>query len=212
MIHFLYAEHLGQHPKLRDGMFRDRAEQFKTRLNWDVTVTASGHEIDQYDGLNPLYAIWENADGGHGGSMRFLPTIGQTMVNDHFSEIIGGVRIESALIWESTRFCISPSASEAAGEIAAALMIAGCEIGLQFGLSDWVGVFDPRMVRIYRRIGWEPTLLGEKGQGRDRIGVGLWAISDAAQSRMCRAAGMTRDRPKAWFDAAFPHSDPARAA
>ena len=211
MIRYVYADQLPQFPKLRDSMFRDRAAQFKTRLNWDVRVDATGHEIDQYDLLNPLYAIWEAPDGRHGGSMRFLPTVGKTMVNDHFLELLGGVRIESPLIWECTRFCLSPRHDAHASEISAALMLAGCEIGLQFGLSDWVGVFDPRMVRIYRRIGWEPTVLGDAGTGRDRIAVGLWENTEAARDAICARAGFSRQTPAAWFTASF-HPAPARAA
>ena len=90
-------------------------------------------------------------------------------------------------------------------------MLAGCEIGLQFGLSDWVGVFDPRMVRIYRRIGWEPTVLGDAGTGRDRIAVGLWENTEAARDAICARAGFSRQTPAAWFTASF-HPAPARAA
>lgn len=212
MIRFIYAQDLDAFPTLRDSMFRDRATQFKTRLKWEVQVNATGFEIDQYDTLNPIYAIWEMPDGTHGGSMRFLPTVGQTMVNDHFTDILDGVRIESPLIWECTRFCLSPRHNDAASEVASALMIAGCEVGLQFGLSDWVGVFDPRMIRIYRRIGWEPTLLGEKGTGRDRIGVGLWQNSPAARDMMCHRAGYSIDTPAAWFAASFDHAIAHKAA
>ena len=204
MIRFMYADQLDTLPTLRDTMFRDRAQQFKTRLNWDVRVDATGYEIDQYDQMNPLYAIWEMPDGTHGGSMRFLPTTGETMVNDHFTHLTDGVRIESPLIWECTRYCLSPRFDGQAKEIASSLMVAGCEMGLQFGLSDWVGVFDARMVRIYRRIGWEPTVLGTVGEGRDKTSVGLWAVSEEARDAMCRIAGITTDTPAAWFEASFP--------
>jgi len=110
MIRYIYAEDLDNFPTLRDTMFKDRATQFKSRLKWEVTVNSTGHEIDQYDTLNPLYVIFELEDGTHGGSVRFLPTTGQTMVNDHFLDLTDGVRIESPLIWECTRFCISPRA------------------------------------------------------------------------------------------------------
>lgn len=203
MIRFIYAEDLAQMPKLRDTMFRDRATQFKTRLNWEVTVDSTGFEVDQYDTMNPMYAIWEMPDGTHGGSMRFLPTMGQTMVNDHFLDLTDGVRIQHPLIWECTRFCLSPHHPDAAAGIAGGLMAAGCEIGLQYGLSDWVGVFDPRMVRIYRRIGWEPTVLGEKGEGKDRIAVGLWQVSDAARDAICLKSGIASTEPEAWFNASF---------
>ena len=84
MLRYLYADDLHRFPKLADTMFRDRGHQFRDRLNWDVTVGADGHERDTYDALNPLYVIWQGADGRHGGSMRFLPTTGRTMVEDHF--------------------------------------------------------------------------------------------------------------------------------
>ena len=95
MLRYVYADQLHLFPKLADSMFRDRAEQFKTRLKWDVSVDARGHEKDQYDALNPLYVIWEMPDGTHGGSMRFLPSTGRTMVNEHFTDILGGGTVVS---------------------------------------------------------------------------------------------------------------------
>jgi len=213
MIHYIYAEDLDKFPKLRDTMFKDRATQFKSRLNWEVTVNSTGHEIDQYDTLNPLYVIYELEDGTHGGSVRFLPTTGQTMVNDHFLDLTDGVRIESPLIWECTRFCISPrTESFSAGKIAASLLISSCEMGLQFGASDSVGVFDARMVRIYRRLGWEPTVLGTKGEGKDKTSVGLWELSEEALDRMCNLSGISRETSQKWFDKGFSHDAHTYAA
>jgi N-acyl-L-homoserine lactone synthetase len=63
MIRYLYANELDKFPKLKASMFRNRADQFKTRLGWDVTVNEHGEERDQYDDLNPLYLIYENVDG-----------------------------------------------------------------------------------------------------------------------------------------------------
>ena len=59
MLRYVYADELHKFPKLAEGMFRDRADQFKTRLGWDVHVNEKGEERDQYDDLNPLYVIWE---------------------------------------------------------------------------------------------------------------------------------------------------------
>jgi acyl homoserine lactone synthase len=78
MLRYLYADQLDAFPKLRDSMFRDRADQFSERLGWEVSVDENGFEKDQYDALNPLYVIWEMPDGSHGGSMRFLPTTRRT--------------------------------------------------------------------------------------------------------------------------------------
>ncbi len=200
MLKYLYADQLETMPKLRDTMFRDRADQFQTRLGWNVSVDAQGFERDEYDDLNPLYVIWQRADGTHGGSMRFLPTVGSCMVNDHFLELTSGVRIESPLIWECTRFCLARGASPS---VAAALMLAGGEILKNFGIRHFVGVFDARMVRIYRRIGSSPTILGASGQGRDAISVGLWEFSRAAQTKVAEQAGISVELSRVWFDQAF---------
>ena len=37
MIRFIPATDLPLYPRLRDTMFRARADQFRTRLGWDVT-------------------------------------------------------------------------------------------------------------------------------------------------------------------------------
>lgn len=200
MLRYLYADQLRDEPKLHDTMFRDRADQFRDRLGWDVTVDARGFERDEYDDMNPLYVIWQRPDGAHGGSMRFLPTVGACMVNDHFLDLTGGVRIESPLIWECTRFCLSRGASPS---VAAALMLGGGEIMKNFGVRHFVGVFDARMVRIYRRIGASPDVLGASGQGRDAISVGLWEFSDEAQARVAEQAGLSPELSQMWFERAF---------
>ncbi len=202
MLTYLYGDQLESYPKLQRSLFRDRATQFRERLDWDVTVDKHGFERDQYDAQNPLYVIWQNAQGRHGGSMRVLPTTAPCMVNDFFSGIAGG-RISSPLIWESTRFCLAPDVGAEAGRVSAALMLAGCEIGLNFGLEHAVGVFDPRMVRIYRALGWSPEILGSQGIGRDRIYVGLWDFSEAVRYRLAQKAGISSELSRHWYNRAF---------
>ncbi|MEO9820479.1 MAG: acyl-homoserine-lactone synthase [Paracoccaceae bacterium] len=199
MLRYVYGHDLHKFPKLRDTMFRDRADQFQTRLGWDVSVDRDGMEVDQYDELDPLYVIWEQADGSHGGSMRFLPTTGRTMVNEHFGDLMSGP-IKSPTIWECTRFCLSQGAGS---HVAAALMLAGGEIMQNFDIHHFVGVFDARMVRIYRMIGSSPDVLGTSGEGRDKISVGLWHFEPDAQARVARRAGVSLAVSQLWFDRAF---------
>ena len=190
-------------------MFRDRADQFKIRLNWEVNVDAHGFERDEYDDLNPLYVIWENADGTHGGSMRFLPTVGRVMVNEHFPHLLGGGSISSPTIWECTRFCLSRGANP---KVAAALMLAGGEIMEGFGVEHFVGVFDARMVRIYRRIGSSPEVLGQEGEGRVQISVGLWHFASVAKAQVAQKAGLSPEISRLWFDRAFGSKECAELA
>ncbi|MEO0911469.1 MAG: acyl-homoserine-lactone synthase [Pseudomonadota bacterium] len=211
MIRFVYADQLSTVPLLAETMFRDRAVQFRERLQWDVTVDENGFERDEYDAFNPLYVIWEGEDGRHRGSMRVLPTLGRTMVNDHFTHLTDGVTIQSARIWECTRFCISPEAQDDGKRIAGGVMLAGHELGLRFGLLSSIGVFDARMRRIYKSIGWEPDVIGEGGEGRNKVCAGLWPFSLEIRARIAAAAGLEEDLGRQWFDASFPAYPPVEA-
>ena len=203
MIRYIYSDQLSQHPVLAESMFKDRAEQFKHRLDWNVTVNSAGWEVDEYDSLHPLYIIWENAEGRHGGSVRIMPSTGRIMTNEHFLDLTGGVRIASPLIWECTRFCLAPDTS--AG-VAAALLAAGVELGLRFGLEQAVGVIYSKTVPLYRRMGSEPDIIGSRGEGRDRISVGLWPISVEARAEISRRSGIPLSVIARWFDASFAES------
>jgi acyl homoserine lactone synthase len=184
-------------PLLRDTMFRDRAIQFRDRLRWDVTVDEAGHERDDYDDEDPLYVVWQRADGRHGGSLRLLPTMGRTMVNDHFLSLTNGVEIRSPLVWECTRFCLSPDPDR---RVAAGLMLGGGAVMRAFGLRHLLGVFDGPMIRVYRTIGASPDILGTHGTGRSSIGVGLWSHSPAAEARVALSAGLSQRLVLRWYE------------
>ncbi len=197
MLRYLYADEISRFPRLRDSMFRDRAQQFSTRLGWDVQVDAHGFERDEYDEMNPLYLIWEQPDGLHGGSMRFLPSVGRTMVNDHFAHLTDGVRIESPLIWECTRFCLAP---EGAGrQVSAALALGAGELMQAYKLKHYVGVFDRRMRRIYRLMGLKPEVIGTAGHGSEEIGIGLWSMDESVFAPTLALVGVSREVSKGWL-------------
>lgn len=207
MLRFIYASDLSAHPALARAMFRDRADQFARRLKWEVSVDHNGEERDQYDALNPLYVIWQRADGGHGGSMRLLPTTGRTMLAEHFAHLCPDGPISHPDIWECTRFCLAPGA---APHVAAALMLGGGEVLRGLGLRHYVGVFDARMTRIYRFIGSSPQVIGAAGTGRDRISAGLWHLSEADRQRVARRARLSPEISELWFRRAA--LTPARVA
>jgi acyl homoserine lactone synthase len=200
MIRFLFADQLHKYPKLRDTLFQDRAYQFKTRLNWAVDVDENGFETDQYDAMNPLYVIWEMPDGRHGGSMRLMPITGRCMINQHFGDLLVDGPVNSPLIWESMRFCLSRHAKP---RTANALMLAGGEFMKGCGVKQYVGVFDQRMIRIYRMIGASPKLLGQTGQGSDFIGIGLWSYDTQLHERVSKIAGISLEQSLEWFEQSF---------
>ena len=200
MLRFIRRRELSAFPKLEHEMFRDRASQFHDRLGWDVCVNSKGEERDSYDLENPLYVVWQGPDGGHGGSLRLLPTTGPTMVNEHFSHVIGGQLIRDNRIWECTRFCLSPHAG---AHVASALMLGGGEVMERIGVDAFVGVFDAPMRRIYSRIGSPPKILGTSGRGRTKTSVGLWTFTPQAKARLARTAGVSQALLRLWFDRAL---------
>ncbi len=200
MLRYIYADELETLPRLKAGMFKDRAAQFSQRLGWEVTVDEDGFERDSYDDLNPLYILWERPDGTHGGSLRLLPTTGDTMINDHFTELTEGVKIQSPLIWECTRFCLARGAG---ANVSSALMLGVLEIGLKSHLDHIVGVFDARMIRVYARVGWGPTVLGTLGTGREAISAGLWPVEQSYRPRLLSKAGISSEVSNHWYGRSF---------
>ena len=196
MLRYLTGAELAGRPRLRSSMFTHRAAQFRARLCWDVAVSAEGHEHDQYDVTDARYVIWERPDGTHGGSMRFLPTTGPTMIDDHFRSLTDGVAIRSPWIWECTRFCVAP---DAASRIAPIVLLGGLDLGLRHGLSHAVGVFCAPMLRVYRRLGWAPAVLGIQGQGRDAISVGIWTFEAALRPNLLARAGVSAELADHWL-------------
>ena len=188
MIRVVYAADLFRRPVLAASMFRDRAAQFHDRLGWEVEVDDQGLEFDQYDAHNPLYVIVEDVDGQHLGSGRLMPTTGPTMIADHFSDMTDGVEFRSPLIWESTRFCVSPRAGRAAMRVSSALLWAGAEIALRAGVEFYVGVFAEPMLRVYKSCGWSPEVLGTRETDQGRICAGLWEVSAATRDVLATRA------------------------
>ena len=209
MLRYLWSKDLWAYPKLKATMVEDRAAQFAGRLGWGVSVDADGWERDQYDDLNPLYVIWEKRNGRHGGSLRFLPTTGRTMLNEHFAGLSGETSICDPRIWECTRFCLSP---DAGADVAPALMLGGLEVGLGHGLTHAVGVFDAPMIRVYRRLGWAPELLGSQGYGRNGISAGLWAFGPSRRDPLLRKSGLSKEISLHWYRRAFEGVEPLRMA
>ncbi|MCC5978370.1 MAG: GNAT family N-acetyltransferase [Salinarimonas sp.] len=200
MITLINGHEADRHADIVDAMFRGRAAIFREKLGWDVNVE-DGRECDPYDALNPLYVIaLDDETGSVIGSIRLMPTTGPTLQRDIFANAFDDdVDLVSATIWEATRFCVHPQTirrltptrlDRATCEIA----IAMCEIGLNAGLTQYIGIFEPHMQRIYRRIGWEPEVLARSTAFETGpIAVGLWDVTTDALADIRRRAGIYED-------------------
>jgi acyl homoserine lactone synthase len=197
MIVTIEANQVAEQSQLLDEMFVARKQVFGDRMGWTVTAL-DGRERDTFDECNPLYLLSiDPVTRLSRGSLRLLPASGPTMLNSVFSSFFDQpVDVSSPLIWECTRFCTHPNAtdhltSHGVSAITAELLIGICEAALNAGILQIVGVFDERMVRIYRRGGWSPEVIARSvGAGHGAVSVGLWDVSEVALERMYERAGL----------------------
>jgi acyl homoserine lactone synthase len=197
MIRLVHGADAHRYPREIDAMFRARAAVFSERLGWNVTVV-DGRETDRFDAINPLYLIaTDDSTGTICGSLRLLPTTGPNMLKECFAELFDEpVDIESATIWECTRFCLHPNVDVRASATGAMrttweLMLGICEVGLRAGISQIQGVYDQSMVRVYKKTRWTPTPITRTGRlGSLPVFVGLWDVDEETLLRMRQVSGI----------------------
>ncbi|MEO0342970.1 MAG: acyl-homoserine-lactone synthase [Pseudomonadota bacterium] len=199
MFHILRHSELIARPKLAETMFKDRAAQFVSRLNWDIGVTFAGLEIDQYDDAGAVYIVATDINGRHAASMRLRPSLGATMLQEVFSDRFD-VPLPANDIWESTRFCVAPNSNQ---DGAVRVLLAGQSLGLAQGLEASLGVVYKHTLRIYRRLGWEPEVLQSASDPTGSIVLGAWHFDHLIQAGLARRAGLKPRVAKHWVKRAL---------
>ncbi len=165
------------------------------RLKWDVTVR-DNWEIDDLDGLDPLYVLSVER-GQLFGSLRFLPTTGPTLLSAALATHLGlNIKIQSPHIWECSRFVVAPRqctqrTSLRVCNVTADLMMAGCLLAQTAGIRQITGVFDKSMLQIYRRAGWVPDVIADATTSTRTIAVGIWDVNADVLACMIHRHGFT---------------------
>lgn len=194
MFNLIYGDDLFDFPGLANQMFRHRRSQFADDYGWELNVDEQGREIDEYDLMNPLYLILRDGDGRHLGSTRLMPTTGPTMIADHFSDLTGGVQIESPTIWECTRFFIADRGKDSVRN-AAAIMWAGCQLALRSGVEFYVGITAAHMTRVFNACGWPSEVIGERIDEKDgHLVACLWEVTEALADKLATKARIDKGR------------------
>jgi N-acyl-L-homoserine lactone synthetase len=197
MIRIEYARALAGEAHILDQLFRMRARVFRERLNWDVVVT-EGRERDLYDDLNPLYVLsMDERSGDVRGAVRILPTTSRHMMEDIFHQYFDEqVVVRSPNVWECTRFCIHPEHEKVVTptglNVATCELLYGvCSVALESGIEQLLGVSELPMLRIYRRSGWAPEIIGSSRRpGSVPIFAGLWDVNAATCRTIAARAGL----------------------
>ena len=200
MLKLIQSHQYIENAELMNKMFRIRAKVFKERLNWEVEVK-DGYERDCFDDLNPLYLLSVDDNGELLGCLRLLPTTGPNMLRDVFNILIPDGKIESPLIWESSRFCINPDIRHNTRDIETAFvnrvtieLLSGiAEVGLAAGLNFVVTVYDARMARLLKRVNCPADVVG----GPIKIGkvmtyASLFEVSEQMWRRLAQQIGLQK--------------------
>jgi acyl homoserine lactone synthase len=197
MIRLVSGSHRAEFPREIAQMHEIRKRTFYDRLHWQVKTLRSW-EIDEFDALNPLYLLSIGDDGNVRGSLRLLPTTGPNMLADVFPELLpDDMRIESATIWESSRFSVDQEAAAERSDnllnrTTGELLIGIVEVGLLAGLTDVVSVYDAMFARILKRANCAAELIGKPARLGDIMGyAALFEISDRMLINLRKAAGVT---------------------
>jgi acyl homoserine lactone synthase len=145
-------------------MHRLRAQVFKDRKRWDVTIIAD-MEIDGYDALNPYYLVLEEkaASQKQFGCWRILPTTGPYMLKDTFPELLHGAEPpRSSRVWELSRFAILPrnKQSHSLSTDSVLAIKAVIEFALGQGVEEFVTVTTPGVEKLLRRKGLDIIRFG----------------------------------------------------
>ncbi len=189
MLLCLSRRELDLNPGLRDQMFEHRRQEFHERLGWDLWVDGLGREIDEYDGLNPLYVILTDEAGEHLASGRLLPTLSRTMIGDVFSDIVEASDYVSIRTWEVTRVFVAKR-DVSSVKNAAALMWGGCHVGMSVGVESFVSITPRFMMRVFGVCGWEAQILqnGSDEQGGE-VCACRWPLNFDVMAKLKRKAG-----------------------
>lgn len=200
MLKLIQSHQYIENAELMNKMFRIRAKVFKERLDWEVEVD-DGYERDCFDDLNSLYLLSVDDEGELLGCLRLLPTTCPNMLRDVFNILIPDGKIESPLIWESSRFCINPDIRHNTRDIETAFvnrvtieLLSGiAEVGLAAGLNFVVTVYDARMARLLKRVNRPADVVG----GPIKIGkvityASLFEVSEQMWRRLAQQIGLQK--------------------
>lgn len=195
MIHLITSDCYGEFAEELAQMHKLRYRVFKERLDWDLE-TVGTMEVDAFDALRPSYLLQRDYNGTVRGCVRFLPTLGPTMLRDVFPVLLNGEQAPAfGNIWESSRFAVDlpTNVPKVAGRLATPTyeLFAGMvEFGLAHGLAKILTVTDVRMERILRRAVWPLDRLGPpRSIGTTMAVAGYLEVSQMALTRLREAGG-----------------------
>lgn len=183
-----------EHNEIFNKMFRQRKLVFHDQKQWDVNLVDDEYEIDEYDRDDTCYLISLNRRGELVGSLRLISTAMPHMMSGPFRKMFPDIGFTSPLIWEVTRFVVLGDHSVQPNLVSTAaceLLLGACQFGLRNGVRQMTSVYEPGMLRLYRRCGLpNPELARHRTERHGSVSVGLWEISEQLEASILAATGL----------------------
>lgn len=162
MISCISIENVHEFGTAFHSQFRLRHGGFVERQQYEV-CEYDGMEFDQYDTPASRYLVYHTDDGKAHGVSRLTPTVLSCMLKDLWPHLVEDESLlQSAVIWEGTRYCIDKDASPALRQrIVHEMACAYLEFGLMLGLKKIIGLMPTYIYRsVFERPGIEMEYLG----------------------------------------------------
>jgi len=183
-----------QHDEIFNKMFRQRKLVFHDQKQWDVKLVDDEYEIDEYDRDDTCYLISLDRRREVVGSLRLISTAMPHMMSGPFRKMFPDVNFRSPLIWEVTRFVVLGDHSVQSNMVSTAaceLLLGACQFGLRNGVRHMTSVYEPGMLRLYRRCGLpNPELARHRTERHGSVSVGLWEVSEELEASILAATGL----------------------
>ena len=184
----------GEHKEIFDKMFRQRKIVFHDQKHWDVAIVDDEYEIDEYDRDDTCYLVSFDRRGELVGSLRLISTAMPHMMSGPFRTMFPDIGFRSPLIWEVTRFVVLGDHDVQANLVSTAaceLLLGACQFGLRNGVRHMTSVYEPGMLRLYRRCGLpNPELARHRTEKHGSVSVGLWEVSEQLEASILAATGL----------------------
>ena len=191
MIIIQQGANLAVEDALFDAMFRERRRIFVDLLGWNLPVSPTGCEIDQFDDPFASYLIAVDDDGQHLGSMRLLPTNRPHILSSLFSCLADHGVPQGPAIREITRLCLAQRLRTCERlRVRNQLISAMVDHALRRGIEALTGVVRPSFRTSVLAMGWRAEALGPE-RCIDSMPLGAFRIDlDADTPELLRATGI----------------------
>lgn len=189
--------------KVMRSMFAARKAVFVDLLKWDVPVLDGQFEVDQFDNEHAHYLVLADADGGHLGSARLLPTERPHILDSFYPELCEEAPPRAADTHEVTRFCLDRSlCARDRRAVRDTLVTALAEHALGSGIARYTAIAEMGWLQQILAFGWRCRPLGLPVTIAGKMLGALSIEIDADTPRLLAEAGIVP----------LPASDGARAA